>query len=311
MITIIITAFNEGNSISNALKYLALPKYSGYKDKIEIIQVSPDKSTLSAGLNFIKTVENPNLTFSQIKDPGISKPHALNIAFKQVKGNILILTDGDVHFEKKALNLLISQFKLNNYNIACGKPISINERNNFMGYISHLMTAAANDKRINTLTKNNKFFPLSGYALIFDNYKYEKTTGEKLTLPEDCLVEDAYISYKFYNNNLTLGYIPEARVIVKFPSSISDYFRQKKRSTGGYLQLWKYNIVNKSTNSRSIFQELKYFLFPLKFAKSPLELIWSLAFYPIRLILWIMIWYERKIQNKDFTKTWVRIESTK
>ncbi|MBP9758761.1 glycosyltransferase family 2 protein [Candidatus Dojkabacteria bacterium] len=311
MISIILTAFKESKTISTALKYLAQPKYSGYQEKIEIIQVSPDKATLSAGLNYIKTVENSSLSFSQIKDPGISKPHALNIAFGKAKGEIIVLTDGDVNFEKNALEILIKEFTEKKFDIACGKPVSSNQRNTFMGYISHLMTSAADDKRNKKLNLEHDFFPLSGYALILNKSKFETNTNEKLVLPEDCLVEDAYISYKFYNNNLKLGYIKDSKVKVKFPSTLKDYFRQKKRSTGGYLQLWKYNIVKRSTNSRSIFQEIKYFLYPLKFAKSPLELIWSLAFYPTRLILWIVIWYERKIQNKDFTKTWVRIESTK
>lgn len=310
MITVILTAAKEEKTIVDALKYLADPKFSGFLHKIELIQVSPDQLTLKAAKDYIDSLQNPNLNFVQIQDPGKSKPYAVNLALQKASSDIVVLTDGDVCFEQNALDKLYFHFLENNFDIASGKPVSINSRCNFMGYISHLMTAAAHDKRINEM-RNQKFFPLSGYILILNKKKYEEKVNESLKVPEDCLVEDAYISYKYFNKGLKLGYIPEAEVKVKFPSTLKDYFKQKKRSTGGYLQLWKYNIVSKDTNSRSIWQELKYFFFPIQFARSLIEIIYSLAFYPIRLFLWAVMWYERKIQNKDFTQTWVRIESTK
>jgi biofilm PGA synthesis N-glycosyltransferase PgaC len=311
MITVILTAYKEEKTISKALKFIADPTCSGYTDQIHLIQISPDKQTLSTATNFIKSVHNPNLKFEQIKDPGKSKPNALNMALEKTNSDLVILTDGDVSFAKNALKILVSDFKQNNYDLAGGRPVSTNERSEFMGYISHLMTTAAHDKRIKELNADHKFFPLSGYMLILNKKKFETKTGEKLRIPDDCLVDDAYISYKYFNNGFKLGYIPEAKVKVKFPTTLGDYFKQKKRSTGGYLQLWKYNIVTKDTNSRSIWQELKYFFFPLKFAKKPIEFFYSLIFYPVRLYLWAVMWFERKLRNKAFSQTWVRVESTK
>jgi cellulose synthase/poly-beta-1,6-N-acetylglucosamine synthase-like glycosyltransferase len=322
MISIVITAYKEEKTVANALKYLADPVYSGYKEKMMIFQVSPDKATLSAGANYIKTLVNPNLVFHQIQDEQTGKPHALNKALKNIKSDILVLTDGDVSFEENALKVLIDDFEAKNFDIACGQVISQNPRSSFMGYISHMMTRAAHHKRNVELlgifegkgtrfVKKNKFFPLSGYILIFNKTKLDQALGEEFVFPTDCLVEDAYLSYVSFNYKLKLGYIPEAKVRVKFPNTFSDYFKQKKRSTGGFLQLWKYGIVKKETNSRSFWQEFSYFWFPIRFATSFKELIWSLSFFPIRFYLWIVMWWERKMLHKNFEKTWVRIESTK
>ncbi|MBD3362168.1 glycosyltransferase [Candidatus Dojkabacteria bacterium] len=322
MITAIITAFNEPTTITKALKYIVNPDFSGFRKNLQVIQISPDEETLEKASKYISTIKNPKLEYLQIKDEQLGKPHALNVGLKRAKSDIVVLTDGDVHFTESSFVNLIEEFKKRKLDVACGKVISKNSTKTLTGYISHLMTSAAHHKRLielsgktegygTKLVHKTNFFPLSGYMLIFNKKKLEQVLGEGFVFPTDCLVEDAYLSYVAYNYGLKLGYIPQARVYAKFPSNLSDYFKQKKRSTGGYLQLWKYGVIKKETNARSFWQELRYFWYPFKFAKSLRDIIYSLIYFPIRLYLWLMMWWERKILKKDFIKTWVRIESTK
>lgn len=326
-VSIILTAYKEAESIQRALSYICDPALSGYSGELEVMQISPDKETREAGKSYIDDLGNSSITFIQLDDSrengtGLGKPHALNKGLKQASGEILVLTDGDVNFTENTLNNLLENFQQEAMDAACGRVLSLNNRTSFMGYISHLMTEAAHHKRRvellgirdgkgTKITIKTQFFPLSGYILIFDRKNLENALGEPLVFPPDCLVEDAYLSYVAFNSGLKLGYIEDAEVVVKFPTHLNDYIKQKKRSTGGYIQLWEYDVVKKSTNSRSFWQELRYFWFPLKYAKSPREMIWSLGFYPVRLYLWMLIWWERKIIKKDFVSTWVRIESTK
>jgi cellulose synthase/poly-beta-1,6-N-acetylglucosamine synthase-like glycosyltransferase len=320
--SIILTAFKEPNSVANALKYLADPKYSGYEGNINIIQVSPDKDTIKKAKDYIKTVKNPNLGFLQLIDDNLGKPHALNQALKKVSSSIVIMTDGDVQFEKGTLGKLIDEIEKGNYDALTGQPVSSNPRNSFMGFVSHLMVAAAHHKRSIELMgktqghgakfiKRKGFFPLSGYILAFDKSKFEGILGEGFVFPGDCLVEDAYLSHVLYNKGLKLGYVPQAKVQVKFPTNIKDYFIQKKRSTGGFLQLWKYGVVTKETKARSFWQDLQYFWFPFKFSRNVIEYIYTIVYFPLRFVLWLSIWWERKVVKKNFVQTWQRVESTK
>lgn len=322
MYSIILTAYKEPNSVAQALQYLANPEFSGYKGKLNIIQVSPDKETLEAAKSYMNTVKNSSIGFLQLIDDNLGKPHALNQALKKVNSDVVIMTDGDVRFAKGSLGTLIREFENRKLDAGTGQPISSNNRSSFMGFISHLMVSAAHHKRLIELEGqktghgskfiNRKgFFPLSGYMLIFNKTKFENELGEGFVFPGDCLVEDAYISHVMFNKGMKLGYIPEATVLVKFPTNIKDYFIQKKRSTGGFIQLWKYGVVTKNTKSRSFWQDLEYFWFPFKFSKNLIEYLYSIAYFPLRLILWLTIWWERKIIKKDFTKTWQRVESTK
>lgn len=54
MISIIITSWKEPKTIGKCIKCIADRKYSGLKDDFEIIQLSPDKETLDAGMHMAK-----------------------------------------------------------------------------------------------------------------------------------------------------------------------------------------------------------------------------------------------------------------
>lgn len=311
-ISFLITAWKEEKTIGQCIAALVDSKYSGYEADFEVLLACPDTETKSAAEEAIQFYGIQD-KYTYIQDPGKGKPAALNLLMDRAVGDIWIFTDGDVFFDKGAVKHLIEAFDNDNF-LVTGRPVSGDSRNSMMGYFGHLLSDAAHHKRMVDLTdsaegtgmnfvKKRNFFPVSGYI-----YAIKKTD---IRFPEDTLVDDAYISYVVHNQGLKIGYEPKARVFVKYPTTLKDYFKQKTRSTGGYVQLWEYGVVKKETKSRSFGRELEYFWFPIKYANNIREIFWSLALYPIRLWLWIKIYWDRKIKKKDFVKSWVRIESTK
>ena len=308
LISIIVTAANEPKTVRKCIRFLLDPEINGLKGKkdiqLELITVIPDTETNKEAEKEINTYKNNIVSWKKIIDPWKGKPTALNSAFKQAKGSYLVLTDGDVFFTKNSLfNLLNKILKNNLYLGVTGKPISQDNRGNFWVYIGHLLAEAANHKREQTLIKKKQFFVMSGYIMVIKNIH--------LKIPVDCLSDDAYISYAILKENGSIAYEPTACVYVKYPKNIKDWFNQKSRSVGGYMQLWTYGIVTPKTKVRNIWKELEYFYFPIKFARNFKELIWSVYLYPLRFYLWLRIFWEQKILKKEFYKTWVRIESTK
>jgi cellulose synthase/poly-beta-1,6-N-acetylglucosamine synthase-like glycosyltransferase len=313
MISILITAFKEQKTIAKCIDCIANQQYSGIPNDFEILLACPDKETHEAALEQISKL-NIKDKFKFITDPGKGKPTALNMLMDKAEGDIWIFTDGDVYFGPKAVEKLLEPFKNEDVTLVTGRPKSEDYRNSMMGYFGHLLSDAAHHKRTIDLTRNavgkslafikkREFFPVSGYI-----YAIKKTD---IRFPADCLVDDAYISYVVFNSGGKIEYAPEAIAFVKYPTNLKDYFKQKARSTGGYIQLWEYNIIKPTTKTRSFYLELEYFWFPINYAKNIRELVWSLLLYPIRLYLWLKIYWDRKIIKKDFVKTWVRIESTK
>ncbi len=303
MISIIISSFKEPTTIGKAIRSVADPTWSGYTGSLEIIQVSPDQETLRAGMKAAKEL-NLGSKFIQIKDPQKGKPYALNIAFKEASADILILTDGDVHFEKNAVKHLVDKINSNkNIGGVSGRPVaSWPTRDQKWGYICGLLADVAHHKRA-TCSRSKQFFPMSGYIMAIKKPDF--------TLPTNVLSDDAYISYMIAKSDQLIDYAPYAIANIRYPDNATDYYKQKVRSLGGYTQLEKMGVTKIAGNSRSFFEELKLFWFPLGYAKSAKELYWSIMLFPIRLITWIKIFHNQKVKKESFEKTWVRVESTK
>lgn len=312
-LTVILTAYKEPTTVAKAVSSLCDPEHSGYTSKFQLITVIPDKETNKVAQKYIHQYKQ--VEWTKIIDPAKGKPTALNMAFRKAKGKIIVLTDGDVYFDQNALKLLINSFENKKVMGATGRPVSANPKSKFFGYISHLLADAAHHKRLTTLkgirsgrsnvfvgTKSN-FFVLSGYILAMRNKQFQ--------IPEDVLVDDAYLSYELLKKGGKLEYIPEARVYVKYPTNIKDWYIQKLRAVGGYVQLWKYGIVTEDTKVRNFKKEAEYFWFPISYARSAKEMLWSFALYPMRLWMWLVIFYQQKIKNRPLDEVWLRVDSTK
>jgi cellulose synthase/poly-beta-1,6-N-acetylglucosamine synthase-like glycosyltransferase len=324
VLSIVVTAYKEEETIPSVIEYLLAPAQSGLGEHQldkdwEFILIAPDHGTQEAARKALSALKIPASKFQILQDAGKGKPAALNQCFKVAKGDYLLLTDGDVVFKQGGIASLIEATEQaiaaeDNFGGITARPVGAAPKTTMLNYWGALLADAAHHKRQIDLTehpvgfstklvKKREFFPLSGYGMLIKNIGWE--------IPEDTLVDDAFISYELHNNGYKLHYAPDAEVYVKYPTTLSDYFKQKKRSTGGYVQLWKYGVVKPGTKTRSFWRELEYFWFPIRYARGLRELVWSLMLYPTRLLLWAMIYWERKVLNKDFSKTWVRIESTK
>lgn len=312
MLSVIITSFKEPRTIGKCIASIANREYSGIPTPFEILQVSPDEETLNAGKKEAQKLNLTDSEYRQIIDPKKGKPYALKMALNKAKGEIMILTDGDTFFDKNAVKELLKPFEIRKVGGVSGRPVSGDKRDNQMGYYGNLLADSGHHRRSRTMQKvenknyyisNETFFPMSGYIMAIRKTSFD--------IPEDVLSDDAYISYMLRNKGYEIAYTPKAKCFVKFPTSLKDYFKQKVRSIGGFIQLEQYDIFRRDRQSRSFLIELNYIFFVFKYAKSLKELIWSILLFPIRLWTWIRIFWERRILKKDFNKTWVRIESTK
>jgi cellulose synthase/poly-beta-1,6-N-acetylglucosamine synthase-like glycosyltransferase len=314
MISVIITAYKEERTIARAVERLINPSYNDYKGEFEILIVCPDDQTWENALSKAKQFNFSNIR--RIQDPRKGKPFALNLVFREVKGNILVLTDGDVYFGKNVLSLLVKHFENPQVGGVTGRPVSQGKKNNFMQFSNHFYADVAHHKRMVTMGKNVSgkslkivskqpgFFVLSGYILAMRNLIKK--------VPDFCLAEDAYMSYIIHNMGYRLEYEPAARVYVKYAQNLKDWYKQKLRSVGGYEQLWEYGIVKKETQVRNFWKEFEYALwYPLTYIKSIKEAVWASFLYPTRLFLWLIIFYQHRIVHKKFNEPWARIESTK
>lgn len=305
-ISVVITSYNEPKTIGNTIASILDRTYSGFFGEIQLIIAAPDRPTLSAAKTAVTKFKHQDCVF--IQDDNNGKPTALNLCLKEVKGAITILTDGDISFKKNSVKILIDEFERYPHLVGVsGRQISIDTKNNYFGYISHLFTEALHVSRIAQMNGNSsqKYFPLSGYIMAV------RTELLNFTIPTEVLVDDAYISLMITKDGGVLGYNPEAAAYVSYPKHLTDYFKQKIRSTGGYIQLKQMGLVDNSKRARTLIDDLKMFLFPLRYASNLKEFFWSLLLYPMRLLLWIRIYSLKFFAPKKLVTSWIRVESTK
>ena len=215
MLSIIITAYKEPKTIGLAIESFIKQKI---KEEHEILIVCPDKETIDAAEKYSKKHKEVRV----IKDPGKGKPAALNAAFSNAKGGILILTDGDVFSGKNSVAELLKPFEDKKVGAVSGRPISLNDADTMFGFWSHLLTdAGAHSVRLERSDKG-KFIACTGYLYAIRNVVNK--------IPEDALADDAVISHIIWDKGYKIKYALNALVYIRYPDNFKDWIKQKERS---------------------------------------------------------------------------------
>ncbi len=293
MISVILTAFREADSVARAMDSVLeqLPP-SG-----ELLVVCPDPETTAV----VDAYANRQPDVRHVADPQRGKPAALNYGLIAARGEIVVLSDGDVVIAEDALAPLLAPFADPEVGAVTGRPVSTNPRTTLLGYWSHLLTDAAHHTRLRR-DHAGEFLLCSGYLFAFRRALIEH-------VPEDALAEDAVISHRIAQEGYRIRYAPAARVKVNYPTTYVDWLRQKVRSAGGYAQDY---VRNSPFRMRSARLELLHGTqFALRYARSARELLWSLLLFGARLHLWLLVFVKVRLLRRSLSHLWQRVETTK
>ncbi|PIW67900.1 hypothetical protein COW09_01150 [bacterium (Candidatus Moisslbacteria) CG12_big_fil_rev_8_21_14_0_65_36_11] len=288
MVSVIITTYNELDTLPRALEAILKEKVAD-----EILVVAPDEET-----ERLIEKKYPQVRF--LKNEKIVKPAGLNLGIKEAKGEIVILTDGDVLIKEGSLNLLLKALEKKEVGLSCGQPTSLNPKDNMLGFWSHFLTFAAHKLR-----EKSKIFPASGNL-----YAFKKNLFSPIY--EKTMVDDALITAAVVSCGYRIVYVPEARVYVKYPENFKDWIKQKVRATGGYIEKSKISSLVSLRKFRNLWQEILmgFYLF-FTYPKSLKEFWWTKLLYLARIYLWFLIFWQIKIRKKGIKDLWKRVESTK
>lgn len=293
MISIVITAYKEASTVGKAIEAITKQKTKNY----ELIVSAPDDETLDVARSYAKK----NKKIKLLKDKGKGKPAALNLVFKKAKGEILILTDGDVYVSSNSISSILEKFKDKNVGIVSGRPVSLNDKKTMLGFWSHLLSDTAHRLR-KERTEQGNMIVCSGYL-----YAFRKNLIK--SIPEEALSEDAVISHLISDKGYKTEYAESALVYIKYPLTFKDWIKQKKRSTGGYNQL-AYMVKGKE-RMRSFTKESSGIFKVLSYPKTLKGFFYTLILILARIYLWLLIFVDINLRKKNLKKIWVRVESTK
>jgi cellulose synthase/poly-beta-1,6-N-acetylglucosamine synthase-like glycosyltransferase len=290
-VSILITAYREPTTIGRAIEALQ-PQMSTLP--VELIVICPDDETAAAAGSYRDV--------TVLRDLGQGKPAALNLGLQTARGQIVVMTDGDVYTGPDALAVLLLPFDDPQTGATSGRPISLSPRQTMLGYWSHLLTDAGAHTERELREQRGAFFVCSGYL-------YAIRAGLIDAIPEDALAEDAVVSHLIAEKGYRTRYAPQATVFVKYPTTYRDWLVQRVRSAGGYAQPI---IARSPLRMRSFWYEAMAGTGrALAYARSPRELAWTLALMAARVHLWLLVFWNVRLRPRPLLDLWKRVESTK
>jgi biofilm PGA synthesis N-glycosyltransferase PgaC len=296
-LSVIITAFREPDTVDRAMEAF-LPQLP---QEAEILVVSPDPQTIAV-------VDEYAARYSVVRhvaDPQRGKPTAVNVGLEAAKGDIVVLSDGDVTVAEDALASLLAPFEDPEVGAVSGHPVTLNPRDTVLGYWSHLLTDGIHHMRLarDRATRGGeaRFLLCSGYLFAFWHALIDH-------VPVDALAEDAVISHRIAQYGARIRYAPDARVYVRYPTTYSDWLRQKVRSAGGYAQ--KY-VRRSPFRMRSAWLEATSAWMALQYPRNSREFLWTLLLFAARLHVWLLVLIRVRLLHRPLDTLWKRVESTK
>ena len=295
MISIIITSFKEPDTIGKCIESI-ISQDIGYE--YELIVSAPDIETLMVA----KKYKEINSRIKLFKDPGKGKSYALNLIFQKLKGEVFILTDGDVYISEGSINKIMEHFKDPKVGCVTGRPVPQEHRGGMYGYWANFLFDAAHDLRKN-LFVDDKFLECSGYLWAFRN----GVIGE---LPLD-VAEDSVMPYFFWDKGYKVGYEEDAKVYVKNVDNWEDWMKQKTRTSKAHETLGKYVNLESAEKTKSFSNESKGLKYLFTYPNNLKEFYWTLKLVGARLNMWMKVFYDTKVKDKQYTDAWERVDSTK
>lgn len=292
-LSVLITAFREAATVGRAIEaFLAqLP------DNAEILVVCPDPETAAV----VQEYARRHAAVRHVADPQRGKPAALNVGLAAARGEIVVLSDGDVVIGGDALVPLLAPLEDPQVGAVSGRPLSSSPRDTMLGYWSHLLTDSIHQVRL-ARDRAGEFLLCSGYLFALRRALLDH-------IPEDALAEDAVISHQIARQGCRIRYSPEATVSVKYPTTYRDWLRQKVRSAGGYAQDY---VRQSPLRMRSARLEMAQGTgLALRYPRNPREFLWTGLLFAARLHLWLLVWVNVRLRRRPLAELWQRVETTK
>jgi cellulose synthase/poly-beta-1,6-N-acetylglucosamine synthase-like glycosyltransferase len=169
------------------------------------------------------------------------------------------------------------------------------------GYWSHFLTDSAHRLRLER-DRAETFLLCSGYLFAVRRDLIDH-------VPEDALAEDAVISHRIAQQGGSIRYAPGARVRVNYPTTYSDWLRQKVRSAGGYAQDYvRKSPVRMRSASLEALQGLRMLV---GYPNNLREVFWTILLFAARLHLWLLVFFNVRVLNRPLSRLWQRVETTK
>ncbi|WP_078432162.1 polysaccharide deacetylase family protein [Metabacillus halosaccharovorans] len=240
-VSVVIAAYNEEKVIGKTIQSILSSDYSAF----EILVIDDGSKDDTAGV--VQEIYANNPLVRLIKKSNEGKSSAVNLGFKEARGEIVVALDADTLIAGNAISLLVNHFKNKNVAAVSGNVKVGNKRN--------LLTNWQHIEYVTGFNLERRAFAALNCITVVPGAigAWRKTAVEEAGyFKEDTLAEDTDITLTLLRNGKKVEFEEKAYAYTEVPEDIKSLVKQRYRWVYGTLQcLWKHReaLFNKKHNS--------------------------------------------------------------
>ena len=225
--SVLVPAFNEEQNIAALLRRIsAASGVDGWLvDDIILVASGCSDGTVARA----RSVRADGLAVRIIEqETREGKAAAINLGLSVAHHDVIVLVSGDVLPAPGAVTALLKRFEDETVGVVGARPVPLNEETTFTGYATHLLWRLHDS--VNRAAGDN---PKCGELIAF-----RKRLGDHLVVPAipmHTAVDEVSIQFLARNAGLRSAYAPDAVVNNWGPSTLRDWFRQRRRIASGHI----------------------------------------------------------------------------
>lgn len=257
------------------------------KEQFELIALIPNENVEL----ILSKFKQKRIKIIPIKYLNRGKSFSLNSAFKILKGRIWIITGGDSYLKEDSINNLLKKFSDKPVGCVIGRPVSLNKKENLLGFWSHLLLDAGAHLIRKELNDHEKFIEGTDYLFAFRN-------NITRNIPPN-VAGDSIIPYLVMKKGYHVKYQEDAIVYVENPKNIKKFINQKVGAAKSHEYLGSYAPF--FPRVKSFKNEIKKGTFnALRYPSTSKEFFWTILLLFVRLYIWAKVKWDLKILKREY-----------
>lgn len=215
-VSVCIPVYNEEKNIAYLLDSVINQELKSIS--IEDITVVSSGSTDKTE-TIVKSYQAKDSRIALIRqDKREGKASAINTFLKNTHDGIVIVSSGDIIFERRTVEDLCNQFLNSDIGLTSVNPIPIGSNSNFAGFLGYMHW------------KLHNAFKRHGEAIAFRRYLVSE-------LAVDTAVDEGWVEAAICNKGYKTVHVDSAVVYNKCPDTVGDFLKRRRSIYAGHLDL--------------------------------------------------------------------------
>ncbi|MBI1854147.1 MAG: glycosyltransferase family 2 protein [Planctomycetes bacterium] len=225
MVTVLIPAYNEGETIARTVRSIRESNYSN----IEIIIVDDGSTDCTPAVG--RAVESSGHARFFRKEERCGKASCLNLALEMARGEFIVCIDADSSLDRDAIRKILVPFQDPNVGAVSG-CVKVRNRD------ENLLTRLQACEYLVSIALGRRFLGWIGFLTIVSGAFgcFRRSTLSECGAWDPGIGDDSNVTLKTRKLGQWVAFAPNAVAMTDAPTTLAKFFRQRRRWSRSYLR---------------------------------------------------------------------------